>query len=176
MKRRLLWLAAVAGFVWLYLRRGVRRPQPVVQIPPTSDPAEELRRKLEDLHSRVHRGAYRAQPGRRVFIPKPDGRQRPLSVAALEDKIVQRAVATVLNAIYETDFLGFSHGFRPGKGAHDALGVGDEGLGKVLGLGQAVARHNLAGPPRADGVGSYLRGQVALALGGRAHVAQDQLP
>src|SRR5882757_4510840 len=81
----------------------------------------DLERKLEDLHARVHRGAYRAQPGRRVYIPKPDGQQRPLAVAALEDKIVQRATAAVLNAIYEEDFLGFSYGFRPGRGAHDAL-------------------------------------------------------
>jgi retron-type reverse transcriptase len=81
----------------------------------------DLGRKLEDLHSRVHRGAYRAQPSRRVYIPKPDGRQRPLAIAALEDKIVQRATATVLNAIYEEDFLGFSYGFRSGRGQHDAL-------------------------------------------------------
>jgi len=81
----------------------------------------DLERNLEDLHARVHRGAYRAQPGRRVYIPKPDGQQRPLAVAALEDKIVQRATAAVLNAIYEEDFLGFSYGFRPGRGAHDAL-------------------------------------------------------
>ena len=81
----------------------------------------DLERKLEDLHDRVHRGAYRALPSRRVYIPKPDGRQRPLAVAALEDKIVQRAVVTLLNAIYEEDFLGFSYGFRPGRGTHDAL-------------------------------------------------------
>src|SRR5271157_3347790 len=81
----------------------------------------DLGHRLEDLHSRVHRGAYRATPSRRVYIPKPDGGQRPLAVAALEDKIVQRAVADVLNAIYEEDFLGFSYGFRPGRGAHDAL-------------------------------------------------------
>jgi RNA-directed DNA polymerase len=81
----------------------------------------DLGRRLEELHLRVHRGAYRALPSRRVFIPKPDGRQRPLAVAALEDKIVQRATATVLNAIYEEDFLGFSYGFRPGRGAHDAM-------------------------------------------------------
>src|SRR6266480_2378558 len=81
----------------------------------------DLERNLWDLHARVHRGAYRAQPSRRVYIPKPDGGQRPLAVAALEDKIVQRATATVLNAIYEEDFLGFSYGFRPGRGAHDAL-------------------------------------------------------
>ncbi|MFL5073322.1 MAG: group II intron reverse transcriptase/maturase [Xanthobacteraceae bacterium] len=87
----------------------------------------DLERHLEDLHARLHRGAYRPQPARRVYIPKPDGRQRPLAVAALEDKIVQRATAAVLNAIYEEDFLGFSYGFRPGRGAHhamDALMVG----------------------------------------------------
>jgi RNA-directed DNA polymerase len=81
----------------------------------------DLERNLEDLHSRVHRGAYRALPSRRVYIPKPDGRQRPLAIATLEDKIVQRATAAVLNAIYEEDFLGFSYGFRPGRGTHDAL-------------------------------------------------------
>jgi RNA-directed DNA polymerase len=81
----------------------------------------DLERNLEDLHARVHRGAYRPHPARRVYIPKPDGRQRPLAVAALEDKIVQRATAAVLNAIYEEDFLGFSYGFRPGRGAHDAM-------------------------------------------------------
>jgi RNA-directed DNA polymerase len=81
----------------------------------------DLERNLEDLHARVHRGAYRVQPSRRVYIPKPDGRQRPLAIAALEDKIVQRAVVTVLNAIYEEEFLGFSYGFRPGRSAHDAM-------------------------------------------------------
>jgi len=81
----------------------------------------DLECNLEDLHGRVQRGAYRALPSRRVYIPKPDGRQRPLAVAALEDKIVQRAVAAMLNAIYEEDFLGFSYGFRPGRGAHDAM-------------------------------------------------------
>src|SRR5215831_11958234 len=80
-----------------------------------------LEDRLTDLHSRVHRGAYRAQPSRRVYIPKADGRQRPLGVAALEDKIVQQAVVTVLNQIYETDFKGFSYGFRPGRGPHQAL-------------------------------------------------------
>src|ERR671927_1039111 len=81
----------------------------------------ELEPRLADLHARVHRGAYRAQPSRRRYIPKPDGRRRPLAVAALEDKIVQRATVAVLNAIYEEDFLGFSYGFRPGRGQHDAL-------------------------------------------------------
>jgi len=89
----------------------------------------DLERNLEDLHARVHRGAYRALPSRRVYIPKPDGRQRPLAVAALEDKIVQRATAAVLNAIYEEDFLGFSYGFRPGRGAHDALDALAVGIG-----------------------------------------------
>ena len=74
-----------------------------------------------DLHGRLHRGAHRPLPSRRVYIPKPDGRRRPLAVAALEDKIVQRATTAVLNAIYEEDFLGFSYGFRPGRGAHDAM-------------------------------------------------------
>lgn len=81
----------------------------------------DLEDNLEDLHARLHRGAYRAKPSRRVFIPKADGRLRPLGVAALEDKVVQRALVEVLNAVYETDFLGFSYGFRPGRGQHDAL-------------------------------------------------------
>jgi RNA-directed DNA polymerase len=81
----------------------------------------DLEAKLRDLHARVHRGAYRARPSRRVHIPKPDGRLRPLGIAALEDKILQRALVEVLNAIYETDFLGFSYGFRPGRSPHHAL-------------------------------------------------------
>ena len=80
-----------------------------------------LEGNLEDLHARVHSGAYRAKPSRRAYIPKADGRLRPLGIATLEDKIVQRAVVEVLNAIYEEDFLGFSYGFRPGRGPHDAL-------------------------------------------------------
>jgi RNA-directed DNA polymerase len=80
-----------------------------------------LERNLEDLHGRVHRGAYRPRPSRRTYIPKADGRQRPLAIAALEDKVVQGACVLVLNAIYEEDFLGFSYGFRPGRGPHDAL-------------------------------------------------------
>ena len=88
-----------------------------------------LEDRLVDLHSRVQRGTYRAQPSRRVYIPKADGRRRPLGVAALEDKIVQHAVVTILNQIYEVDFKGFSYGFRPGRSPHqalDALAVGLE--------------------------------------------------
>ena len=81
----------------------------------------DLDRNLTDLHSRVQRGAYRALPSRRTYIPKADGKQRPLAVAALEDKIVQRATVAVLNCIYEEEFLGFSYGFRPKRGQHDAL-------------------------------------------------------
>ena len=82
---------------------------------------QNLEVNLGELHSRIHRGTYRALPSRRRFIPKLDGGQRPLGIAALEDKIVQRAVVEVLSAIYEEDFLGFSYGFRPGRGQHDAL-------------------------------------------------------
>ena len=81
----------------------------------------ELEARISDLLERIHSGAYRAQPSRRVWIPKPDGRQRPLGIAALEDKIVQHAVGKVLNQIWEEDFLGFSYGFRPGRSQHDAL-------------------------------------------------------
>jgi len=80
-----------------------------------------LEDRLVDLHGRVHGGAYRALPSRRVYIQKEDGRQRPLGVAALEDKIVHQAVVTILNQIYEEDFLGLSYGFRPGRSQHDAL-------------------------------------------------------
>jgi group II intron reverse transcriptase/maturase len=82
---------------------------------------QDLEARLRDLHGRIHRGAYRAKPSRRVWILKSDGRQRPLGIAALEDKVVQYAVGTVLNQIWEEDFLGFSYGFRPGRSQHDAL-------------------------------------------------------
>ena len=82
---------------------------------------QDLEERIADLHGRVHRGAYRAQPSKRAWIPKADGRQRPLGIAALEDKIVQQAVKTVLEQIYEEDFLGFSYGFRPGRSCHNAL-------------------------------------------------------
>jgi RNA-directed DNA polymerase len=87
-----------------------------------------LEGRLADLHSRVQRGAYRAQPSRRVYIPKADGRQRPLGIAALEDKVVQQAVVTILNAIYESDFRGFSYGFRAGRNPHQALDALSVGL------------------------------------------------
>ena len=88
---------------------------------------EGLEDRLADLKDRIHRGAYRAQPSRRIYIPKADGRQRPIGIATLEDKIVQQAVGTILHAIYEVDFRGFSYGFRPGRSPHqalDALSVG----------------------------------------------------
>ena len=91
----------------------------------------DLEQKLTDLHARVHRGTYRAQPSRRRYIPKADGRQRPLAVAALEDKIVQRATASVLNQIYEEEFLGFSYGFRPQRSQHDALDALMTGIGNT---------------------------------------------
>ena len=91
------------------------------------DYGQDLVANLRDLHERVRSGRYQARPSRRAYIPKADGRLRPLGIAALEDKIVQRAVVEVLNAIYEADFLGFSYGFRPGRSPHhalDALSVG----------------------------------------------------
>jgi RNA-directed DNA polymerase len=89
---------------------------------------EQLEANLADLSERLRRGAYRAKPVRRVFIPKPDGRQRPLGVTTLEDKVVQRALVTVLNCIYEADFLGFSYGFRPGRSQHHALNALSVGI------------------------------------------------
>ena len=90
----------------------------------------DLEANLQDLHVRVHSGRYRARPSRRAYIPKADGRLRPLGIAALEDKILQRAVVEVLNAVYEADFLGFSYGFRPGRGPHDALDALSAGIFK----------------------------------------------
>ncbi|HXH47746.1 MAG TPA: group II intron reverse transcriptase/maturase [Terriglobia bacterium] len=89
---------------------------------------EGVEGRIRDLHDRIHRGAYRAQPSQRRYIPKLDGRQRPLGIAALEDKIVQQAVVTVLNEVYEEDFMGFSYGFRPGRSQHDALDALTVGL------------------------------------------------
>ena len=102
--------------------RFARSAAPGVDGVTWQDYGQELEENLRDLHARVHRGAYRAKPSRRVYIPKADGRQRPLGIAALEDKIVQRAVVEVLNAIYEEDFLGFSYGFRPGRSPHRCAG------------------------------------------------------
>ena len=98
-----------------------RKAAPGVDGMTWEDYEADLEPRIEDLHGRVHRGAYRPQPSRRVYIDKADGKQRPLSIAALEDKIVQGATVMVLNAIYEGDFVGFSYGFRPGRGPHDAL-------------------------------------------------------
>ena len=98
-----------------------RKAAPGVDGMTWKDYEADLEPRLAALHDRVHRGSYRPLPSRRTYIPKADGRQRPLAVAALEDKIVQGAVVMVLNAIYEEDFLGFSYGFRPGRGPHDAL-------------------------------------------------------
>jgi RNA-directed DNA polymerase len=92
--------------------------------------ADGLEDRLTDLHSRIHRGAYRAQPSRRVYIPKADGKQRPLGIASLEDKIVQQAVVTILNQIYEVDFRGFSYGFRPGRDPHQALDALNVGISR----------------------------------------------
>ena len=90
--------------------------------------AAEVRENLQELHDRLKQGQYRAQPLRRIYIPKEDGRQRPISIPSLEDKIVQKAVADLLQAIYEQDFLNCSYGFRPGRGAQDAL---DE-VGRII--------------------------------------------
>jgi group II intron reverse transcriptase/maturase len=98
-----------------------RKAAPGVDGVTWQDYEADIEPRLEDLHQRVHRGAYRPQPSRRTYIPKADGKQRPLAIAALEDKIVQGATVMVLNAIYEGDFCGFSYGFRPGRGPHDAL-------------------------------------------------------
>ena len=91
---------------------------------------QDLDANLQDLHERVQAGRYRATPSRRAYIPKADGRLRPLGIASLEDKLVQRAVVEVLNAVYETDFRGFSYGFRPGRGPHHALDALAVGIGR----------------------------------------------
>jgi hypothetical protein len=112
----------------------------------------DLDRRIEDLHARVKRGAYRALPSRRSYIPKEDGSKRPLAVAALEDKIVQRATAAVLSEIFEEDFLGFSYGFRPKRSQHDALDA------LIVGISTKNARSVTSGPL---GNGDPLRVPVA---------------
>jgi RNA-directed DNA polymerase len=107
--------------LWLSFYALKRDAAPGVDGVTWQDYEADLQGNLADLHDRVHRGAYRALPSRRQYIPKPDGRQRPLGIAALEDKILQRAVVAVLNAVYEEDFIGFSYGFRPKRSQHDAL-------------------------------------------------------
>lgn len=104
-----------------------RRAAPGVDGVTWQEYEEGLKERLADLKDRIHRGAYRARPSRRIYIPKPDGRQRPIGIAALEDKVVQQAIVTILNQIYEVDFRGFSYGFRPDRSPHqalDALAVG----------------------------------------------------
>ena len=113
---------------YLWLKRGAA---PGVDGVTWQDYEQDLEVKIVDLHARLHRGAYRAQPSRRKYIAKADGRERPLGIAALEDKIVQRALVEVLNAIYEEDFVGFSYGFRPGRGQHDALDALAVGIGRM---------------------------------------------
>ena len=98
-----------------------KRAAPGVDGETWRDYAIDFERRIDDLDGRIHRGAYRAKPSKRTYIPKPDGRMRPLGIAALEDKIVQQAARTVLECIYEQDFLGFSYGFRPGRSQHRAL-------------------------------------------------------
>ena len=116
------------------LRKAYRavRPQaaPGVDGVTWTDYGQDLEANLQDLHERVQAGRYRATPSRRAYIPKADGRQRPLGIASLEDKIVQRAIVEVLNAVYEVDFRGFSYGFRPGRGPHDALDALAVGIGR----------------------------------------------
>ena len=115
------------GLLWESFYALKRRAAPGVDGVTWREYETGLGHRFVDLHNRVHRGAYRALPSRRVYIPKPDGRQRPLGVAALEDKIVQQGVVTILNQIYEEDFRGYSYGFRPGRSQHqalDALSVG----------------------------------------------------
>ena len=122
-------------------RRQKRQASAGVDGITVADYEQNLEANLQDLCARVHTGRYRPQPVRRVYIPKADGGQRPLGVPTLEDKIVQGAVAEMLSAIYEVDFLGFSYGFRPGRNPHQALDVvahGDHEPARELG---ARCRH-----------------------------------
>jgi RNA-directed DNA polymerase len=127
-----------------------------------ADYGQDLEGNLRDLHDRVQAGRYRAAPSRRVYIPKADGRQRPLGIATLEDKIVQRAVVEVLNAVYETDFLGFSYGFRPGRNPHQALDALATGIGgkKVNWVLDADIREFFTSLDR-DWLRTFLRHRIA---------------
>jgi RNA-directed DNA polymerase len=118
---------ATVAVLWDSFHALKRDAAPGVDAGTWTEYETDLDARLRDLHSRVHTGTYRAQPSKRAYIPKADGRRRPLGIAALEDKIVQHAVVTILNQIYEQDFVGFSYGFRPGRSQHfalDALWVG----------------------------------------------------
>jgi RNA-directed DNA polymerase len=155
---------ALLHHVWLDRLRAAYwalRPQaaPGVDGVTWRDYGRDLEANLRGLHGRVHRGSYRARPSRRAYIPKADGRLRPLGIAALEDKILQRAVVGVLGAIYETDFLGFSYGFRPGRSPHDALDALAVGIRRKEGeLGARRGPPRLLHQPR-----SRLAGAVPLA-------------
>ena len=109
-------------------RRQRRAASPGIDRVTVEDYERNLEANLQRLHARVHSGQYWPKPVRRTYIPKADGSLRPLGIPTLEDKIVQGAVAEVLNAVYEADFLGFSHGFRPGRSPHSALGALDKAL------------------------------------------------
>ena len=127
--------------------------------------AEHLEANLLSLHGRVHTGAYRALPSRRKYIPKADGRQRPLGIAAIEDKIVQAAVVTVLTPIYESEFLGFSYGFRPKRNQHQALDALAVGIGKRRINWYSTAMFNPFST-RLTGIGWSASSNTGLATGG----------
>jgi group II intron reverse transcriptase/maturase len=123
---------------------------------------QDLVANIRDLHGRVQSGRYRASPSRRVWIPKADGRQRPLGIASLEDKIVQRALVDVLNAVYETDFLGFSYGFRPGRKPHDALDALTAGIcGRKVSWVLDADIRDFFGSLDRDWLGKFLRHRIA---------------
>ncbi len=126
------------------------------------DYGKDLEANLRDLHERVQGGGFRAKPSRRVYIPEADGRLRPLGIASLEGKIVQRAVAGVLNAVYETDFLGFSYGFRPGRGQHDALDALTAGIErKKVNWVPAADIRDFSGQLDRDWPGKFPRHRIA---------------
>jgi len=141
------------------------------------DYAADLDRNLTDLHARVHSGAYRALPSRRRYIPKADGKQRPLGIAALEDKIVQAAVVAILTPIYEAEFLGFSYGFRPGRGQHDALdalayGINARKINWIKNLAQSETLCTWRSSLRGTWEVSSMPGLVCRAGSGRRQAAR----